>query len=127
MAEAITLEEKERRFDEALDKLQRSFDAGGGVPDEIFNEFLVAAENYRSDARYKALLGSAGADATAMTSRSPIPSWRCCGLWPRKKIPKSSQFGGSNRDCISAIFHQIIDPINRCRGGPSCDNDLSYE
>jgi|BogFormECP03_OM2_1039629.scaffolds.fasta_scaffold00177_6 hypothetical protein len=60
MAEDITLDEKLRRFDVALDLLQQTIEAGGVVPDEIFNEFLVAAENYRSDARYKALSGSAG-------------------------------------------------------------------
>jgi hypothetical protein len=57
MAEDITLEEELQRFDAALDKLQRTVAAGGVVPDEIFDEFLEAAENYRSDMRYKALLG----------------------------------------------------------------------
>ena len=57
MAEDITLDEKLRRFDVALDLLQQTIEAGGVVPDEIFNEFLVAAEEYRSDARYKALWG----------------------------------------------------------------------
>jgi hypothetical protein len=62
MAEDTTLEEKERRFDEALDKLQRTVEAGGGVPNEIFNEFLVAADDYRRDMRYKGLLESARND-----------------------------------------------------------------
>ena len=60
MAEDITLDEKERRFDEALDKLQRTVEAGGGVLNETLDEFLEAAENYRGDMRYKALLGSVG-------------------------------------------------------------------
>lgn len=60
MAEDITLDEKLRKFDVALGKLQRTVEASGVVPDEIFNEFLMAADNYRSDMRYKALLGSVG-------------------------------------------------------------------
>jgi hypothetical protein len=63
MAEDIPLEEKERRFDATLNKLQRTVEAGGVVSNEIFNEFLVAAEKYRSGARYKALLGPAGNDS----------------------------------------------------------------
>jgi hypothetical protein len=63
MAEDITLKEKERRFDAALDQLQRTVEGGGVVPDEIVNEFLIAAQNHRSDTRYKALLGSAGKDS----------------------------------------------------------------
>ncbi len=59
MAEDITLDEKLRRFDAALDKLQRVVEADSVVPDDVFNEFLMAAENYRSDMRYKTLLGSA--------------------------------------------------------------------
>lgn len=55
MAEDITLEEKLRRFDAALDKLQRMVEADSVVPEEVFSEFLMAAENYRSDIRYKAL------------------------------------------------------------------------
>jgi hypothetical protein len=35
-------------------------EAGAAVPDEIFDEFLEAAENDRTDTRYKALLGSVG-------------------------------------------------------------------
>jgi hypothetical protein len=60
MADDITLEEKLRRFDAALEKLQRMVEADSVVPDEVFNEFLMAAENYRSDMRYKELLGSFG-------------------------------------------------------------------
>jgi hypothetical protein len=56
MTEEIALEEKERRLNEALDRLQRTVDAGGGVPDETFAEFLAAADDYRKDLRYKALL-----------------------------------------------------------------------
>ncbi|MGB8800719.1 MAG: hypothetical protein WCC97_08530 [Candidatus Acidiferrales bacterium] len=63
MAEDITLDEKLRRFDVALDLLQQTIEAGGVVPDEIFNDFLVAAEEYRKDPEYRALLGSAGIDA----------------------------------------------------------------
>jgi hypothetical protein len=63
MAEDITVDEKLRRFDAALDKLQQTVEAGAGVPDETFNEFLVAADNYRTDTRYKALLGSASNDS----------------------------------------------------------------
>ncbi|HWO35376.1 MAG TPA: hypothetical protein VNO32_41810 [Candidatus Acidoferrum sp.] len=63
MAEDITLDEKFRRLDAALDKLQRTIEAGGVVPDEIFSEFLTAAENCRSDVRYKALLESAGSNS----------------------------------------------------------------
>ena len=36
MAKDITLDEKERRFDAALNKLQLTVEAGAGVPDEIF-------------------------------------------------------------------------------------------
>jgi len=57
MAEGITLDEKLRRFDAALNKLERTVEAGGVVPDEIFNEFLMAAEEYRKDPEYRALLG----------------------------------------------------------------------
>jgi hypothetical protein len=60
MIEDITLEEKLQRFDAALDKLQRMVEADGVVPDDVFNEFQTAAENYRSDMRYKAQLGSVG-------------------------------------------------------------------
>jgi hypothetical protein len=49
MIEEITLEEKERRFNEALDRLQRTVDAGGGVSDETMAEFLAAADDYRKD------------------------------------------------------------------------------
>lgn len=63
MAEDFTLEEKARRLDATLDKLQRTIEAGGAVSDEIFNEFLVAPENYRSDPHYKALLGSGSRDS----------------------------------------------------------------
>jgi hypothetical protein len=59
MAEDITLEEKLRRFDAALDKLQRMVEADSVVPEEVFNEFLMATEHYRSDMRYKALSGPA--------------------------------------------------------------------
>jgi len=59
MADDMSLEEKLRKFDVALDKLQRMVKADSVVPDDVFNEFLMAAENYRSDMRYKALLGSA--------------------------------------------------------------------
>jgi hypothetical protein len=49
LAEDIALEEKLRRFDAALTKLQLTVEAGNGVPNAIFNEFLVAAESYRRD------------------------------------------------------------------------------
>jgi|HubBroStandDraft_2_1064218.scaffolds.fasta_scaffold1456697_1 hypothetical protein len=49
MAEDLALEENLRRFDAALTKLQRIGEAATGVPDKIFNEFLVAAESYRRD------------------------------------------------------------------------------
>jgi hypothetical protein len=57
MAEDITLDEKFRRLDAALDELQRTVEAGGVVPDEIFNEFLTAAEEYRQDPEYRAAVG----------------------------------------------------------------------
>jgi len=60
MAEDITLEEKLRRFDAALDKLQRMVEADSFVPDQVFNEFLMAAESYRSDMRYEAQLRPVG-------------------------------------------------------------------
>ncbi len=63
MADDISLEEKLRRFDAALDKLQRMVEADSVVPEDVFNEFLMAAENYRSDMRYKELLGSASNDS----------------------------------------------------------------
>jgi len=63
MANHITLAEKGRRFDEALEKLQRTVEAGDDVAGETLNEFLEAAENYRSDMRYKALLGPANSDS----------------------------------------------------------------
>ncbi len=62
MADVIAFDERERRFDAALDKLQRMADAGGGVPDETMDEFLEAAQDYRRDTRYKALLGSTDND-----------------------------------------------------------------
>jgi hypothetical protein len=61
MAEDFTLDEKLRRFDVALNKLQRTVEAGQVVPDEIFNEFLDAAQAYRTDPDYRALLGTLGA------------------------------------------------------------------
>lgn len=56
MIEEITLEEKERRLNDALDRLQRAVEAGGAVPHETFAEFLAAADDYWKDLRYKALL-----------------------------------------------------------------------
>jgi hypothetical protein len=56
MLEEITLEEKERRFNDALDRLKRTLEAGTDVPDETFEEFLAAADDYRKDLSYKALL-----------------------------------------------------------------------
>jgi hypothetical protein len=58
MADDISLEEKLQRFDVALDKLGRTVEAGGVVPDEMFNEFLEAAQAFRNDPEYKALLGT---------------------------------------------------------------------
>jgi hypothetical protein len=63
MANHITLTEKERRFDEALEKLQRTVEAGDGVAGETLNEFLEAAENHRRVMRYKALLAPANNDS----------------------------------------------------------------
>jgi hypothetical protein len=63
VVEDITLEEKERRFDTALDNLQRTVEAGGGVLNETLDEFLEAADDYRRDMRYKSLLGSASNDS----------------------------------------------------------------
>ena len=57
MADDISLEEKLQRFDAALDKLQRTVEAGGVVPDETFAEFLAAGNDYRTDPRYDASLG----------------------------------------------------------------------
>lgn len=54
MADDITLGEKERRFDEALNKLQRTVDAGIGVLVETLDEFLGAPDARRQDPRYKA-------------------------------------------------------------------------
>lgn len=54
MAEEITLEQKERRFNDALARLQRAVEAATGVPDETFAEFLAAADDYRNDLHYKA-------------------------------------------------------------------------
>ena len=56
MLEEIGLEEKERRFNDALDSLQRTVEAGRGVPDETLAQFLAAADDYRKDLLYKALL-----------------------------------------------------------------------
>jgi hypothetical protein len=56
MAEEIALEEKERRFNEALDRLQRTVESGGAVSDQTFAEFLAAVDDYRNDLRYKASL-----------------------------------------------------------------------
>jgi hypothetical protein len=63
MAENITLEEKERRLDAALDKSQRTLEAGGGVLNGTLDEILEAANGYRSDKQYKALLGADGEDS----------------------------------------------------------------
>jgi hypothetical protein len=76
MAEAIAPDEKQRRFDAALDELQRTAEAGGVVPAEIFNEFLMAAQNDRSDTRYKTLLEAVGKDSdSGAVERSPGCSW----------------------------------------------------
>jgi|HubBroStandDraft_6_1064221.scaffolds.fasta_scaffold2238971_1 hypothetical protein len=56
MTEEIALVEKERRFNDALDRLQRAVEAGGAVPDGTFGEFLAAADDYWTDLHYKALL-----------------------------------------------------------------------
>jgi len=63
MAKVIAFDERERRFDAALDNLQRTLDAGSGVPDETLNEFLAATDDYRRDMRYKAPLGPTGNDS----------------------------------------------------------------
>jgi hypothetical protein len=63
MADDIGLEEKLRKFDGALDKLQRTVKTGAGVLHETLDEFLEAAHNYRSDMRYKAMVGSASHDS----------------------------------------------------------------
>jgi hypothetical protein len=63
MAEDVTLEEKERRFDEALATLRRTVEAGVGVSNETLDEFLAAAGDYRRDIRYEALLGSTSNDS----------------------------------------------------------------
>ena len=60
MAKEITLEQKERRFNNALDELQRAVEAASGVPDETFAEFLAAADEYRKDLRCKASLALCG-------------------------------------------------------------------
>ncbi len=62
MARDITLDEKERRCDAALDKLQRTVEEGGGALNETIDEFLGGADDYRRDMRYKALLGSVSND-----------------------------------------------------------------
>jgi hypothetical protein len=59
MAEDITLEEKLRRFDAALDTLQRTVEAGGVVPDGTLEDFLEAAQAYRTEPDYRMRLGSA--------------------------------------------------------------------
>jgi hypothetical protein len=59
MAEDITPAEKLRRFDVALDTLQRTVEAGGVVPDETLEDFLEAAQAYRTEPDYRKLLGSA--------------------------------------------------------------------
>lgn len=46
MIEEIALEEKARRFNDALDRLQRAVEAGGAAPHETFAEFLAAADDY---------------------------------------------------------------------------------
>jgi hypothetical protein len=63
VAGVIAFDERLRRFDAALDNLQRTLDTGSGVPDEILNEFLEAAHDYRSDMQYMALLASTGNDS----------------------------------------------------------------
>jgi hypothetical protein len=63
MAEDITLDEEFRRLDVALDKLQRAVEARAGVSDNIFDDVLEAAQNYRSDTQYKALVVSADSDS----------------------------------------------------------------
>ncbi|HWO34715.1 MAG TPA: hypothetical protein VNO32_38475 [Candidatus Acidoferrum sp.] len=63
MAEVIAFDERKRRFDAALDNLQRTLDTGSGVPDETLNEFLEAAHDYRSDMQCMALLASTGNDS----------------------------------------------------------------
>lgn len=56
MIEGIPLQEKERRLNEALERLQRTVDAGGGVPDETLAEFLAAADDYRKNLPHNASL-----------------------------------------------------------------------
>jgi hypothetical protein len=57
MAEDITFDEKLRRFDAAMDKLQRTIEAGGSGVNGMMDEFLEAAQAYRKDPEYRALLG----------------------------------------------------------------------
>ena len=57
MAEDLTLDEKFRRLDAALDKLQQAMETGGGGLNETMDEFLEAAPAYRNDPDYKALMG----------------------------------------------------------------------
>lgn len=68
MAEDITLEEKARRLDATLDKLQRTMETGGGGLNETVDEFLAAAQEYRTDSNYRALLGPVGAVGLQGTS-----------------------------------------------------------
>jgi hypothetical protein len=88
MAEDITLEEKERRFDAALDKLQRTVEAGGDALDETLDDFLEAANYYRSDMRYQELLGSASDDSDP----GSVEHWSCVSpkSRPRRKCCDSS-------------------------------------
>jgi hypothetical protein len=58
MAEDITLDEKFRRLDAALNKLQRTIEAGGSGVNDMIEEFLEAAQAYRNDPDYRALLAS---------------------------------------------------------------------
>jgi hypothetical protein len=66
MAEDITLEEKLHRFDAALNNLRLAVESDTVVSDEIFDEFLLAAQDDRRDMRYKALLGSAGRNSNGI-------------------------------------------------------------
>jgi len=63
VADDVTLDERERRFGAALDKLKRTVEARGGVPNETLDEFLKAVETDRCDKRYESLLGTAGSNS----------------------------------------------------------------
>jgi hypothetical protein len=60
MIEEIPLQEKERRLNEALDRLQRTVDTGGGVPDETFGRVPSSRRRLSKRSAPQGVIGGLG-------------------------------------------------------------------